>query len=249
MPQQLSLWNKNLAVGSKTFPITISGEKLDLPNAEIMFYSQGIPQSDADCCFQQLATEIIWRQDSITLYQKSIALPRLTAWYGDPGKTYTYSGIEMLPTPWTPTLLAIKSQVEALAGVQFNSVLLNLYRHGRDSVAWHSDDEPELGENPTIASVSLGGTRRFCLKHRQQRHLRHHLELTHGSILLMLGCTQHYWQHQIPKTQKLVPPRINLTFRTILDFEAPFLPRRWQSQDNSLSEKPRFESFPVGSAK
>ena len=125
-----------------------------------------------------------WRQESITLYGKPVALPRLTAWYGDEGTGYTYSGIVNTPRPWTPALLEVKRAVEGPSGVAFNSVLLNRYRSGRDSVAWHSDDEPEFGENPVIASVSLGGTRTFQFRHRTRKDLRASLELTHGSLLI-----------------------------------------------------------------
>jgi alkylated DNA repair dioxygenase AlkB len=218
MSQQLSLWNVVPQVEpALVAPGCLRVEKLCLLEGDVTFYADAFPRSQADCWFQQLLADVDWQQDYITLYRKSLPLPRLTAWYGDPGKTYTYSGIQMPPTPWTPPLLAIKSQVEALTEGQFNSVLLNLYRQGQDSVAWHSDDEPEMGDQPTIASVSLGGTRRFSLRHREHPHLRQQLDLTHGSVLLMKGSTQQCWQHQIPKTRKPVLPRINLTFRTILE--------------------------------
>ncbi len=142
-------------------------------------------------------------------------LPRLTAWYGDEGKSYTYSGIEQHPDPWTPTLKLIKSKVEEILEVTFNTVLLNLYRDGKDSVSWHSDDELELGENPIIASVSFGAVRRFSLKHKISKDYKIDLDLPNGSLLLMKGETQHFWQHQIAKTSKSVQPRINLTFRMI----------------------------------
>ena len=153
---------------------------------------------------------------TIKLYGKLVPIPRLTAWYGDSGKSYTYSKIAMSPEPWTPTLLAIKSKVEVLLGVQFNSVLLNFYRSGSDSVAWHSDDESELGENPVIGSVSFGGTRRFVFRHKYRKELNKEVDLSHGTFLVMKGTTQHFWQHQIPKTVKKVEPRINLTFRVII---------------------------------
>lgn len=141
--------------------------------------------------------------------------PKLTFWYSDPGKPYTYSGITMIPTPWTPVLLDLKTKVESVSGVVFNSVLLNLYRDGSDSTGWHSDDESELGQNPVIGSLSLGRTRRFMLRHRFEKGLKHQLELNSSSFLLMQKTTQHYWQHQVPKTKRPVPHRINLTFRVI----------------------------------
>lgn len=188
---------------------------LPLPDADIILYPSLLNQPECDHLLTDLTQTINWRQDSITIYGRSLPQPRLTAWYGDPGKSYTYSGLTMHPSHWTPTLLELKAKVDALAGVVFNSVLLNLYRDGNDSMGWHSDDEPELGANPVIGSLSLGGTRRFLLRHRFKRGLKHELELTSGSFLLMQGTTQSYWQHQVPKTKRPVLPRINLTFRVI----------------------------------
>ncbi|MGZ4044594.1 MAG: alpha-ketoglutarate-dependent dioxygenase AlkB family protein, partial [Bacteroidia bacterium] len=149
-------------------------------------------------------------------YGKMIDLPRLTAWYGENDKPYKYSGIPMNPHPWTSDLLRIKEKIEKEAGTEFSSVLLNLYRKGQDSVNWHSDDEKELGTNPVIGSVSFGETRVFQLKHKYDTKLKKiDIPLTHGSFLLMKGTTQHYWQHQIPKTTREIKPRINLTFRVI----------------------------------
>lgn len=190
-------------------------EYLDLPDADIRFYPSLLNQSESDRLFQDLTQTICWRQDAITLYGRSRLQPRLTAWYGDPGKSYTYSGLTLSPTPWTSALLDLKAQIETVSGVIFNSVLLNLYRDGQDSMGWHSDDEPELGPNPIIGSLSLGGTRRFQLRHRLDRGLKSEFLLTAGSYLLMQGRTQHYWQHQVPKTKRPVPPRINLTFRIV----------------------------------
>lgn len=188
---------------------------LQLPDADIQFYPTLLNQSDSDRRLAELTQTIPWRQDRIMIYGRSRLQPRLTAWYGDPGKVYTYSGLTLSPTPWTATLLELKAAVEAVSGIRFNSVLLNLYRDGNDSMGWHSDDEPELGQNPVIGSLSLGGTRRFKLRHRSQKSWKYQLELTSGSFLLMQGTTQHYWQHQIPKTKRPVNPRINLTFRVL----------------------------------
>jgi alkylated DNA repair dioxygenase AlkB len=188
---------------------------LQLPDADIVFYPSLLDGQESDRLVTQLSETINWRQDWITIYGRSMPQPRLTAWHGEPGKSYTYSGITMHPSPWTPTLLDLKAKAETVSGVVFNSVLLNLYRDGNDSMGWHSDDEPELGQNPVIGSLSLGGTRRFMLRHRSEKGLKHQLELTSGSFLLMQGTTQHYWQHHIPKTKRPVPPRINLTFRVI----------------------------------
>lgn len=188
---------------------------LSLPDADIIFYPFFLHGQECDRLLTELTQTVDWRHDWITIYGRSMPQPRLTAWYGDPGKSYTYSGITMQPSAWTPTLLDLKAKVDAVSGVVFNSVLLNLYRDGNDSMGWHSDDEAELGQNPVIGSLSLGGTRRFMLRHRFEKGLKHQLELISGSFLLMQGTTQHYWQHHVPKTKRPVPPRINLTFRVI----------------------------------
>lgn len=190
-------------------------EVLIMPDADVRLYRSLFTQEESDRIFTQLQQQTHWKQEFIKLYGKPVAIPRLTAWYGDEGKSYTYSKIKMTPDPWTSTLLEIKSKIEAVSGVTFNSVLLNLYRDGKDSVAWHSDDEPELGKNPSIGSVSFGAARRFMFKHKQQKDLKQEVKLTHGSFLLMQGLTQHFWLHQIPKTAKPLQPRINLTFRVI----------------------------------
>jgi len=214
MSHQLDLWHwgdRSLA------PNLPNHQRLALPAADVVLYEGFWDEAAGDRLLAQLLAETNWQQETAHLFDKAIPLPRLTAWSGDAGKAYTYSGIEMQPEPWTATLLALKAAVETVANVSFNSVLLNLYRDGNDSVGWHSDAEPVLGRNPIIASVSLGATRRFSLKHKQQRDLKPvQLNLTHGSLLLMQGPTQHYWVHQVPKTTKPVGQRINLTFRVVL---------------------------------
>jgi len=204
-PQQLPLWSADP-----------EGRRLQMPDAEVWFYPGAFDHTEANDIFATLQQEIAWRQDSATVFGRHHLLPRLTAWYGDPGKFYAYSGICMDPLRWTPTLLHIKAAVERIALVEFNSVLLNFYRHGQDSMGWHSDDEPELGPNPVIGSVSFGGCRRFLLKHKTYKALpKVELLLANGSFLLMQGPTQHFWQHHVPKTKRSVDPRINLTFRVI----------------------------------
>ena len=195
----------------------LAGEILPMPDAKVTFYSNFFDLQKSDTLFQVLLDEINWRQDRMRFYGKEIDLPRKTAWYGDRDKSYTFSGIHLDPELWTPSLLEVKQCIEAVAEVQFNSVLLNLYRHGSDGISWHTDAEAELGENSVIGSVSFGGTRRFMFRHRQDQDLKTEVELTHGSFLLMAGETQHFWQHQIPKTSRKVEPRINLTFRVIVD--------------------------------
>lgn len=191
-------------------------EIIDLPQADIKYYGNFFDESTSNELFKQLETEIKWQQEYIKIYGKENPVPRLTAWYGEKGYAYTYSGITMNPEPWTETLLFIKKAVEKMAKVNFNSVLLNFYRDGKDGVAWHSDDEPELGKNPVIASVSLGGERRFSFKEKgKKKGERYDINLGNGDVLLMQGKTQESWYHQIPKTKKMVSPRINLTFRVI----------------------------------
>jgi len=163
-----------------------------------------------------LKDKIKWKQDYISFFGKSHPLPRLTAWYGDRNKTYTYSGIPMTPNPWNTELLEIKNKVDQYAKIHFNSVLLNCYRTGNDSVSWHSDDEKELGDQPIIGSVSFGGTRKFRLRNKKNKELKHNIELVNGSLLIMSELTQQYWEHEIPKTKKMVGERINLTFRSII---------------------------------
>lgn len=209
MYTQLSLWQDANEQSLK------QGEQLPMSDAEVILYRNFFDRNESDQIFYDLHNTISWTQEVTKLFGKQVNLPRLTAWYGDPGKSYCYSKIKMEPILWSPTLIKIKSKIEALINTQFNSVLLNLYRDGKDSVAWHSDDEPELGKNPVIASVSFGATRRFMFRNKTQKELKYEIELTHGSFLLMTGATQHYWQHQIPKTNRLMQPRINLTFRKV----------------------------------
>jgi len=193
----------------------MDSQLLPLPDADVTFYPAFLSADESAVLLTALQQGIDWKQEAIKLYGKQIALPRLTAWYGDPGATYSYSGLTVHPLPWTETLLTIKARVESVAGVAFNSVLLNRYRDGRDSVSWHADDEPELGPNPVIASVSFGAARAFQFKHKTLPDQRHSLTLTDGSLLLMAGATQHHWLHQIPKVKAALGERINLTFRLI----------------------------------
>jgi alkylated DNA repair dioxygenase AlkB len=190
-------------------------ERLEMPEADVIFYRTFFSEAQANVFYEELYRNASWRPEQIKLYGKLIDLPRRTAWYGDEGRSYTYSGITVTPNPWMPVLLEIKKEIEVVSGVIFNSVLLNLYRTERDSVAWHSDDEPELGRNPVIGSVSFGATRRFQFKHKRDKAPRQKIDLPHGSYLLMKGLTQHSWLHQVPKETKPLGARINLTFRVI----------------------------------
>ncbi len=159
--------------------------------------------------------EINWKQEPIVLFGKKIMQPRLTAWIGDPAKTYTYSGLTLVPQAWIESLIEIKNRVEKLTNVRLTSALLNQYRDGNDSMGWHSDNEKELGLNPTICSVSFGATRTFKFRHRKNPELKASVELTNGSVLVMQGPTQHHWLHSISKMKNTTAPRINITFRRI----------------------------------
>jgi alkylated DNA repair dioxygenase AlkB len=185
-----------------------------ITNGEYLYWPDFFTITDSNNYFDRLKKEIAWKQESMVMYGKKINFPRLTAWYGDQDKPYSFSGITLCPLPWHDLLLTIKSRIEEVAASRFNSVLLNLYRDGNDSISWHTDAEPELGLNPVIGSVNLGATRKFQLRHHITNE-RIDIELTHGSLLIMQGELQHYWQHQVPKTNKKISPRINLTFRLI----------------------------------
>ena len=158
---------------------------------------------------------IQWKQDSIKMYGKSLQLPRLTSWYGDQGRDYTYSGITSKPNHWNDGLLYVKSEIEKRFGVQFNSVLLNWYRDGEDYLNWHSDDEKELGKNATIASANFGETRDFFVRRKDDKAQKLVIPLKHGTLLVMSGELQHFWEHAVPKRKKVSGSRFNLTFRNI----------------------------------
>lgn len=163
---------------------------------------------------ERLDQAIAWRQDQITIFGRTMPLPRLTAWYGEADAVYSYSGIRNEPQPWNPFLQTLKSEVEHLTDTFYNSALANRYEHGLQSMGWHADDEAALGVEPAIASLSLGATRRFLLKHKSDGR-RLEIPLTDGSVLLMAGRLQQEWVHALPKTQKPVGLRINLTFRKV----------------------------------
>lgn len=192
-----------------------SGQKISIPDSDILYFPALFSPNEADTLLRRLKIEIQWQQEKIHLYGQTHDLPRLTAWYGDPGKTYTYSGITVNSLTWIDPLREIKNKIEKVSGIEFNSVLVNRYRNGADSVSWHADDERELGQNPVIGSVSLGEARPFQMKHKSNEQ-KTTIALEHGSFLLIRGPTQHYWLHQIPKSRKSLSERINLTFRRIV---------------------------------
>ena len=161
-------------------------------------------------------TNISWQHDQIRLFGKQVYVPRYSSWHGDAGKTYTYSGLTQAAKAWNEGLLNIKEKIEGLAGVRFNSVLLNWYRDGQDSMGWHADDEKELGKNPVIGSVNFGATRRFVIRRIDDKKEKVEFPLQHGTLLIMKGAMQHHWQHAVPKERKVKGDRINLTFRVIV---------------------------------
>jgi len=186
-----------------------------LKNAELYYRPSFFGIEESTRLFKILLEKINWQHDVIKMYGREIPLPRLSAWYGDISKPYSYSGIILQPLPWTDELLFIKNRIELIAKVKFTSVLLNRYRDGQDYVGWHADDEKELGQNPVIGSVNFGATRRFQLRRKDNKNDKFEVALKHGTFLLMRGTTQHYWQHQVPKTTQRIGERINLTFRVI----------------------------------
>lgn len=188
---------------------------LHLPDAELDLRRHWLAPACADRWLQQLLAQTPWTQPQVFLHGRHYPVPRLVAWYGDAEASYRYSGLVHQPLPWTPLLAQIRARVEAAAGQPLNGVLLNYYRDGQDSMGWHSDDEPELGPEPLVASLNLGGSRRFDLRRKGHSRIEHSLQLEHGTLLVMRGATQHHWQHQVAKTAQPVAPRINLTFRLI----------------------------------
>lgn len=190
---------------------------LPLPGGDLLYWPQVDLGMPANRLLDRLVEETEWRQDEITLFGQVHLTPRLSAWIGDPDCHYSYSNIALRPLPWTPLLLELRHQAEALCGHAFNSVLLNLYRDGADSMGCHADDEPELGPQPAIASLSLGQERPIVFRHKRDRSVQPvRLPLANGSLLLMRGNTQANWKHEIPKSRRPMGPRLNLTFRQIL---------------------------------
>ena len=179
-------------------------------DGEVLFYTDFLGNE----YFEILKSEINWKQESMKMYGKEVLFPRLTAWYAENGKTYKYSGLINIPEEFTPSLMKIKELVELETGEKFNSALLNYYRNGQDSMGWHADDEPELSKNPVIASISLGAERKFQFKHKTVPKSLINISLSPGSLLMMLGTTQHHWLHQVPKV-KDAAERINITFRRV----------------------------------
>lgn len=189
-----------------------SHENIALPNAELRYIPHFLDNHQS--YYQELMHTLNWRQDSINFSGNVQSVPRLNAWYSDDTQAYSYSGLRFKPQYWTAALLQIKKRVEFICNKRFNSALVNWYRNGDDSVAWHSDDEPELGDQPIIASISLGHDRLFVFREKADKKRKYSMTLAGGSLLLMSGKTQAYWEHSLPKDSS-IHGRINLTFRQV----------------------------------
>ena len=189
---------------------------IPLVDGECYLVEHFLNHSRADQFFQDIRQTAVWHQPQLSLFGKPVNSPRLAAWYGDAEAIYTYSGLVNQPLPWFESLHQLRARVEDHTAAHFNSVLLNLYRNGNDAMGWHSDDESELVEGATIASLSLGATRRFVMRHKRRKDLDSvKIPLHHGSLLVMQGQTQRYWRHALPRTKQPVEARINLTFRLV----------------------------------
>jgi alkylated DNA repair dioxygenase AlkB len=184
-------------------------------DGDAVLYNYFFSPQENEKHFNNLRSEVHWVQQPIKIFGKEVMQPRLTAWYGDSDKPYSYSGITMYPHAWTTTLNEIKRKIEHVAGTAFTGALLNLYRHGHDSMGWHRDNEKELGDAPVIGSVSFGATRTFQFRNYKTKKDLKSVELTDGSLLLMRGSTNHFWEHRLLKTNQPVKERINITFRVI----------------------------------
>lgn len=188
---------------------------LDLPGADLRYAAQAWSPAQADALRDALLDEIPWAPHVLRIFGRDVPTPRLSCWIGDAGAAYTYSGARFTPLAWTPTVARLRDELRERHGLAFNSALANLYRDGRDTVGWHSDDEPELGPEPVIASLSFGAPRTFRLRARRTHAPALSLELAHGSLLVMAGATQRLYQHALPRRAGIAAPRINLTFRRI----------------------------------
>jgi len=188
---------------------------LGLPDASVRLARGWLAAGDAATLMQAVRRQVPWEVHRIRLFGREVDSPRLSCWIGDPGTAYRYSGKVFEPHPWPPALADLRQRIQDDLARPFNSVLANLYRSGTDAMGWHSDNEPELGPEPVIASLSLGASRRFVLRHRTGATLKVSVDLEPGSLLVMAGRTQERWKHALPRTARPVGERINLTFRYI----------------------------------
>ncbi len=196
------------------FSVAALMETINLSDGAVLFYAKDfIKQPMADKLFAWLRDKVTWKQE---MGGYGRPFPRLTAFYAEQGLPYRYSGVTHVGQGWTPILEEVKRRVDEVSNVTFNSLLLNYYRNGKDSIGWHADDERELGEDPVVASISMGAERTFEMKHKNGvKKGKFSTQLSHGSLLVMAGKTQTNWLHSVPKTDESVGERINLTFRKI----------------------------------
>jgi alkylated DNA repair dioxygenase AlkB len=196
---------------------------LALPDATIWYEPAWLGAAEADALFATLGATLAWQVHAVRVWGRLREAPRRSAWYGDSGVRYAYSGLDLAPLPWPAPLAALRARLVAGLGVPFNATLANLYRDGRNRMGWHADDERALGDAPVIASVSLGAARPLLLRHRRRALPVESVTLGHGSLLVMAGVTQRHWQHALPARVRVDAPRINLTFRHVLE-RAPAAP-------------------------
>jgi alkylated DNA repair dioxygenase AlkB len=196
---------------TELFATGLKGKKIfDLPDAELILIDNFFTKEESDRFYEKILHQTKWREYEMEMYDKIVTAPRMISWYEDKDNV----GADQNGPDWTYNLLTIRGRVERETQIEFNSLLLNLYRNGNDGVSWHSDKEHNSGPNPIIASVTFGETRMFRLRHKFRKEIPQvEIPLHHGSFLLMAGTTNSFWQHQVPKTAKNVLPRINLTFR------------------------------------
>jgi len=199
-------------------PVSQDAVAVDLPQADIRVWPAFLGVDEADRSLAHLRQDLPWRRDQVRVFGREHPIPRLHSWHGDSDARYRWSGLTQLPQAWTPALAALRERLEACLDRRFNSVLANLYRDGHDHMGWHADNEPELGDEPVIASVSLGAQRDFLLRYRGRGAAveTRRIALPHGSLLVMQGPTQQYWQHSLPRRLRVTEPRINLTFRNVI---------------------------------
>lgn len=210
-------------------------ERIPMPDADVSILRDLDTHASYDAIFSRLLSDTKWQQREMNMYGRKVLQPRLTAWYGDPSRTYIYSGLRNIPLPWTDLLRELKRRIEDCTEASFNSVLLNYYRDNNDSMAFHSDDEKELGPEPTIASLTFGDQRTFIFKHRIKSDIPNVLiPLTSGSVLLMKGKTQRFWKHAINREKRPCGPRVNLTFRLIYTREELQALRDQEYRDRQL---------------
>lgn len=182
----------------------------------VNYYGKILEPAESEYYLEKMLSEIAWKNDEAIIFGRHLITKRKAAWYGDKPYEYTYSNTTKQALPWTKELLELKTLVEQASGTRYNSCLLNLYHDGQEGMAWHSDDEKDLGKDSAIASLTLGAERKFSFKHKQTKETVS-LVLEHGSLLVMKGTTQTYWLHRLPPTKKVATPRVNLTFRTMVE--------------------------------